>query len=56
MESEERRGVVGQWEDERESYAEPVLAHVGPAFDAGRSEGLRMPIDQAVEYALASVD
>ena len=39
VEAEERRGLVGQWEDERELYAAPVLAHAGPEFEAGRMEG-----------------
>jgi predicted ATPase/class 3 adenylate cyclase len=56
VETEEQSGLIGQWEDERELYATPVLAHAGPEFEAGRMEGRRLDIDEAVAYALGAVD
>jgi predicted ATPase len=55
VEREEKRGPVGQWEGERDSYAERVLRHAGPDFDRGRERGRRLDLDEAVEVAL-SVD
>jgi predicted ATPase/class 3 adenylate cyclase len=52
VEADEQRGPVGQWEDERDAYAAPVLAHAGQEFDTGRGQGLRLSLDEAVEYAL----
>jgi predicted ATPase/class 3 adenylate cyclase len=56
VEAEEQRGLIGQWEDERESYAEPVLAYGGPEFDSARAEGRQLTIDEAVAYGLGSID
>ena len=53
VETEEARAPVGQWEGEREDYAARVLAYEGPEFDAGRSQGRRMTLSDAVEHALA---
>jgi predicted ATPase/class 3 adenylate cyclase len=53
IEAEEGRRVVGQWEDERETYAAPVLAHSGPEFDRGREEGRRLSFEEGIERALA---
>jgi predicted ATPase/class 3 adenylate cyclase len=53
LETEEERGIVGQWESERELYAAPVLAHAGGEFERGRSEGRRLSLDDAVAVALA---
>jgi predicted ATPase len=55
VESEEESGVIGQWEEEREDYAAPVLAHDGPEFARGRERGRRLSPDEAVAFAL-SVD
>jgi hypothetical protein len=55
VEAEEQKGAVGQWEDERELYAAPVLAHAGPDFERGRHVGSRLSFDEAVEYALSEV-
>jgi predicted ATPase/class 3 adenylate cyclase len=52
VEAEEQRGKVGQWEDERETYAAPVLAHSGPEFERGREEGRRLSFDEGIERAL----
>ena len=51
IEAEEERGRVGSWEDQRDAIATSVLAHAGPAFDAGRAEGRELSLQQAVEYA-----
>ena len=56
VEAEERRGRIGQWENERDVYAARVLEHEGEAFERGRVEGRRMPLSEAVEHALADVD
>lgn len=53
VEAEEERGIVGQWEDEREVYAAPVLAHAGGDFERGRTEGHGLTLDEAVGVALA---
>jgi predicted ATPase len=55
VEAEEKRGPLGQWEDERDQYAAHVLEHEGPAFERGREEGRKLAVDEAIEYAL-SVD
>ncbi|MDQ2983001.1 MAG: adenylate/guanylate cyclase domain-containing protein [Actinomycetota bacterium] len=55
VEAEERRGPIGQWEDERASYAEPVLASAGPGFEAAAKRGRQLSLDEAVAFAL-SVD
>jgi predicted ATPase/class 3 adenylate cyclase len=52
VEAEEERGRVGQWEDQRETYAAPVLAHSGPEFERGREEGRRLSFDEGIERAL----
>ena len=56
VEAEERRGRIGQWENERDVYAARVLEHEGEAFERGRVEGRRMPLSEAVEHARADVD
>jgi predicted ATPase len=48
VEAEERRAPVGQWEDEREAYADPVLDHAGEAFDRGRTAGAPLTLEEAV--------
>lgn len=52
VETEERRGPVGQWEGERDEHAAAVLVASGPDFEDGRARGRQLTIDQAVEYAL----
>jgi hypothetical protein len=55
IEAEEQRATVGQWESERETYAEPVLARVGPEFERGREQGRQLAFDEAVARALSDV-
>jgi hypothetical protein len=53
VEAEERRAPVGQWEDEREAYAAPVLAYAGEAFERGRAGGEPLSLEEAVRRAAA---
>ena len=46
---------IGQWEGEREKYAAAIVTE-RPDFERGRSEGRRLSLDEAVEYALDSID
>ena len=55
-EAEEERARIGQWESERESYAERILAASGPELDLGRAEGRLLSLDEAVDDALSAVD
>ncbi len=55
IEAEEERSPLGHWERERDGYAAVVFAIEGPEFEAARSAGRRLSLDEAVEYAL-SVD
>jgi hypothetical protein len=52
VESEEERRPVGQWEQEREGYAAPILAAAGPGFEVARASGRALALDAAVDYAL----
>ena len=52
IEAEEQRGGLGAWHGERHRFDGAVLAHAGPEFELGRSEGLRLTLDEAVERAL----
>ncbi len=52
IEAEERRGAIGQWENDREEYERAVLAHAGPELERGREAGGRLSLDEAVEAAL----
>jgi len=52
IEAEEARGPVGQWEDERDAYAEFVLARAGPEFERGRRDGRRLSLAEAAKDAL----
>jgi len=56
IEAEEERAHLGQWEDQREIYAQRLVGGGGPAFDRGRADGRSLSLADAVEYALASVD
>lgn len=52
IETEEAGGPVGQWEAEREQYAQLVLTHVGPEFERGRQEGAQLSLREAVDEVL----
>jgi hypothetical protein len=52
IEAEEGRGPMGAWAKERERLGAPVLAHTGPAFERGRTEGGLLELAEAVELAL----
>jgi predicted ATPase len=52
IEAEEMRGPIGQWERNREEYAAKILLS-SPEFEAARSAGRRLSLDQAVQYALS---
>jgi predicted ATPase/class 3 adenylate cyclase len=54
LEADEARGRIGQWEDERETYAAPVLARASEAFERGRLRGRAVSLDDAVAAALAA--
>jgi predicted ATPase len=54
VEAEAERGRIGQWEAERDDYEGRILAAWGPELEAGRSEGRRMTLEEAVAYALAN--
>jgi tetratricopeptide (TPR) repeat protein len=54
VETEESRGPVGQWENERAEYEAAVLAVAGPDFERGRVAGRALTLDEAVKYALTS--
>ena len=51
IEAEEGRGPVGAWERSASEFARPVLAAAGHAFDAARTEGRVMALDEAVAFA-----
>jgi predicted ATPase/class 3 adenylate cyclase len=53
VEAEEQRGVIGQWENERDDYARKALARGGRELERGREAGRRLSLDEAVEIALA---
>jgi predicted ATPase/class 3 adenylate cyclase len=53
LEAEEERGLVGQWESERETYAAPVLAHADNDFERGRTEGRGLSFGDVVRVLLA---
>ena len=52
LEAEEERGPVGQWENERESFAARVLVNDGPELRRGMEEGRRLSLDAAIDEAL----
>jgi hypothetical protein len=49
LEADEARGPIGQWEDERETYAAPVLACANEEFERGRLRGHSLSLDEVVE-------
>jgi predicted ATPase len=53
VEAEEARAPVGQWEDERESYAERVLGAGDPELERSRQVGRGVSFTNAVEEALS---
>jgi predicted ATPase len=52
LEAEEERGPVGQWENERESFAARVLVNDGPELQHGMEQGRRLSLDAAIAEAL----
>lgn len=52
VELEERGGPIGQWEDERDDYASPVLEHADEHFEAARRLGLQKTLDELVGVAV----
>jgi predicted ATPase len=52
IEAEEARRRMGGWEQERDTFAAPVLARTGAAFKHGRDNGRRLQLDHAVRLAL----
>jgi predicted ATPase len=55
VEAEEARGPIGAWENERDRFERPVLAHAGPELEGGRGEGRRLRLNEAVDSALAPI-
>jgi tetratricopeptide (TPR) repeat protein len=51
VELDEQGRPVGQWEDEREEYASPVLDRADDAFSAGRELGHQRTVDELVMFA-----
>lgn len=57
IEAEETRGPVGRgWEAQRGEYASHLASVAGPEFEQARREGSRLSLDEAVEYALGSLN
>jgi predicted ATPase/class 3 adenylate cyclase len=52
VELEEKAGPIGQWEEERDAYAAPVLALAGAEFDRGLASGREMTLDELVAAAV----
>jgi len=52
VEAEEERAPVGQWEAERQEYADGVFAADGAEFERAREEGRRLSLEAAVSQAL----
>jgi len=52
VEAEEARAPVGQWETERETYAERVTAGSGDELERGRLKGRELSFEAAIEEAL----
>jgi predicted ATPase len=52
VEAEEARAPVGQWENEREMYAERVTAGGGDELERGRRKGRGLSFEAAIEEAL----
>jgi predicted ATPase len=56
LEVVEGQGPVGGWATDREQYAVQVLATSTQEVTRGQGEGRRMPLDDAVKYALRFAD
>jgi predicted ATPase len=54
LEVVEAQGPVGGWAADREHYAGHVVATSAPELTRAQEEGRRMPLDDAVKYALRS--
>jgi predicted ATPase len=54
IEAEEKRGPIGQWEDERATYAARLSAVEGQEFDEARAKGARLSLEQAANEVLSS--
>lgn len=53
LEREERRGPVGQWEEDRKQFAAAAApSEPDDAYDRARIEGSGMTVDEATAYAL----
>mgnify|MGYP003289936504 CR=1 FL=1 len=52
VEAEEARAPVGQWETEREDYAERITAESGDELERGRVKGRGLSFEAAIEEAL----
>jgi predicted ATPase len=52
VEAEEARAPVGQWETERETYAERVTGGGGEELERGRRQGRGLSFEAAIEEAL----
>jgi tetratricopeptide (TPR) repeat protein len=55
VEAEEERAPVGQWEAERQEYADGVFAADGAEFERAREDGRRLSLEAAVSEALKGV-
>jgi hypothetical protein len=53
VEAEEARAPVGQWETERETYAERLTGGGGEELERGRRKGLGLSFEAAIDEALA---
>jgi tetratricopeptide (TPR) repeat protein len=56
IEGEERRTIHGNWLQVRDELASPVLALADAAFEEAAARGRRWTLDEAVGYALDSID
>jgi predicted ATPase len=54
IEEEETRGVVGQWELERDEYQSRLVELGGEAFDKARTSGRGRSIDDVIDAVLAA--
>jgi hypothetical protein len=52
IEAELARGPVGLWRHEEQRLTEVVLARADESFEAARSDGRSLSLDEAIEYAL----
>jgi hypothetical protein len=52
LEAEAERAPLGQWESEKEEYANGVLVAHGAEFDLAYAQGRALSLDAAVAEAL----